>query len=108
MVLSFLNLFFIFSRSIKNYYENLKIYVQDNKHQISVPFMSTVGVKQGGPASPDLFNDYIDSLIITLDESGKTYDFGGLKKGTMVYADDTTLVCDNINNLKANPICMVI
>jgi hypothetical protein len=52
-----------------------------------------VGVKQGGPES--------NSLIITLDESGKTYDFGGLKKGTMVYADDTTLVCDNINNLKA-------
>jgi hypothetical protein len=56
---------------IKNYYENLLIFVQDNKGQISGPFSSTVGVKQGGPASPDLFNDYINKLIVMLDVSGK-------------------------------------
>ncbi len=48
---------------IKNYYENLKIYVIDKNKKVSSPFKATVGVKQGGPASPDFFNDYIDELI---------------------------------------------
>jgi hypothetical protein len=67
---------------------------------VSTPFRSTVGVKQGGPASPDLFNDYINELICLLDFSNKTYKLGGLQKGTMVYADDTTLVCSNLRDLE--------
>ena len=86
---------------IKNYYENSLLYVQDSKGQISGPFTSTVGVKQGGPASPDLFNDYINKLIILLNESGRLYSLGGIPKGIMVYADDTTLVCNNLTDLRA-------
>jgi hypothetical protein len=84
---------------LKNYYENLIIYVLDSKGQISEPFKSTVGVKQGGPASPDLFNDYIDELISNLESGGHTYDINGLQKGVMVYADDTTLVCSDLKKV---------
>jgi hypothetical protein len=84
---------------IKNYYENLILHVQDSKGKISEGFVSTVGVKQGGPASPDLFNDYINQLIIILEKSGKTYKIGNLSKGVMVYADDTTLVCSSLKDL---------
>jgi hypothetical protein len=84
---------------VKNYYNSLTLYVQDNNGNISVPFKSKVGVKQGGPASPDLFNDYINKLIIMLETCRETYKLGGLYKGVMVYADDTTLVCDSIESL---------
>ena len=84
---------------IKNYYENLKIYVIDKSKKVSSPFKATVGVKQGGPASPDFFNDYIDELIARLETNGETYLLGGVRKGVMVYADDTTVVCETLNNL---------
>jgi hypothetical protein len=86
---------------LKNYYESLTLYAIDNKGNLSAPFKSKYGVKQGGPASPDLFNDYINKLIIILELSGKTYNLRGLGKGVMVYADDTTLVCEDLNSLKA-------
>ena len=48
---------------IKNYYDYLIVYVQDNKGQISVPFKFTVGVKQGAQPRLIFFNDYINELI---------------------------------------------
>ena len=51
--------------AVKNYYDKLVLYAQDNKGNISTAFKSLVGVKQGGPASPDLFNDYINELSRT-------------------------------------------
>jgi hypothetical protein len=88
--------------AVKNYYDKLVLYVQDNKGNISIPFKSLVGVKQGGPASPDLFNDYINDLLISLELSHGTYKLGGMDKGVMVYADDTTIVCDSLDSLNKN------
>ena len=34
-----------------------------------------------------------------LDMSGKTYNIGGLSKGVMVFANDTTFVCDKLKDL---------
>ena len=67
--------------------------------KVSSSFKATVGVKQGGPASPDFFNDFIDELIARLETNGETYLLGGVRKGVMVYADDTTVVCETLNNL---------
>jgi hypothetical protein len=84
---------------IKNYYENLIIYVTDKNKRVSEPFKATVGVKQGGPASPDLFNDYINLLLVQLEVMGNSYKLGGVEKGVMVYADDTTVICHTLENL---------
>jgi hypothetical protein len=90
---------------IKNFYENLKIFVKDNEGNISTPFMATVGVKQGGKASPYLFNLYINKLIVLLDQSKKTYRMGNVCKGVMVYADDTNVITRTIDDLN---VCIII
>ena len=39
------------------------------------------------------------NLLPRLETNGETYLLGGVRKGVMVYADDTTVVCETLNNL---------
>ena len=39
------------------------------------------------------------NLLPRLETNGETYLLGGVRKGFMVYADDTTVVCETLNNL---------
>ena len=84
---------------IKNYYQNLILYVTDRYGELSEPFNAGVGVKQGGNMSPWLFNKYINKLIELLERSGKLYKIKNMPKGIMVYADDTNVIAHTIEDL---------
>jgi hypothetical protein len=86
---------------IRNYYSKSTLIVRDANGKMSDPFKSTVGVKQGGPASPRKFNALINILIVLLSLTNKTYKLNKAAQGILVYADDTTIVCDSISNLNA-------
>jgi hypothetical protein len=58
---------------IYNYYSKSTLVVQGPNNRKTETFKSTVGVKQGGPASPRKFNGLINILIIILIKSGMTY-----------------------------------
>ena len=51
-----------------------------------------------GNLSPTLFNMVIDELIQLLKASGRLLAVNNIAY-VIVYADDTTLVCDNIENM---------
>jgi hypothetical protein len=84
---------------VKHYYENLVLHVIGKDGKITPGFKATVGVKQGGSMSPWLFNKYIDKLIAQLEATGKTYRIGDIPVGTMVYADDTNVICHTAEDL---------
>jgi hypothetical protein len=85
---------------IKNYYQNLVLYVSDKNGGISEPFRAGVGVKQGGSMSPWLFNKYINKLLELLERSGKLYKLNEMYKGIMVYADDTNVISHTVEDLR--------
>ncbi len=69
------------------------MFVENHKGEFSDPFRATVGVKQGGNASPILFNHHyqmLDNLI----ESEFLYKINNISMGLFVFADDTTVVSD--------------
>jgi hypothetical protein len=55
-------------------------------------FITTIGVKQGGPLSPRLFAIYIEKVTEVIDESGLGIEVGTLKKIILLYADDIVLL----------------
>ena len=72
--------------------------MSDNK--ISDFIKTTTGMKQGGYISPSLFNKYIDSLLILLEDSKLTYTMGNIVVGIIVYADDTNIICEDLSKLQ--------
>jgi hypothetical protein len=83
-----------------NYYEQLKLHVIGAQGEMSESFSSSVGVKQGGKFSPTLFNCIIDELIIRAIDSKLTYNIGQESVGVLVYADDTTIICKSLKDMK--------
>jgi hypothetical protein len=55
---------------------------------------TTTGVKQGGKASPKLFNEYINPIILYIADSGLIMKIEDVPVGIIVYADDTTIICE--------------
>jgi hypothetical protein len=86
---------------IKNYHSESTLLVRDNNGTLTNPFKSTIGVKQGGPASPRKFNAKINILIILIMLTKTTYPLNNVPRGILVYADDTTIACDSIIKLNA-------
>jgi hypothetical protein len=87
--------------ALVNYYSISRAIILVHKtNQTSEMFDTTGGVKQGGNLSPTLFNLVIDELIQLVKASGKLLEIDGIAY-VIVYADDTTLICDSIVNMNA-------
>jgi hypothetical protein len=85
---------------MKNYYEAMTLHVEDENGEYTEAFSTKVGVKQGGNASPTLFNMVIDELLERCEKSGLLYQINDINVGLIVYADDTTVICESIEKLK--------
>jgi hypothetical protein len=59
---------------------------------LSELFPITVGVKQGGILSPDLFKNMIDELVFTLVNEDIGARINNTNVSTIVYADDIVLL----------------
>ncbi|NXH51046.1 PO21 protein, partial [Dicaeum eximium] len=61
-----------------------------------------VGVKQGEPMSPLLFNLAMDPLLCELEESGWGYHHGPNSITSLAFADDLVLLSDSWENMQTN------
>ena len=85
--------------ALVNYYSKSRAIILVHKtNSISNMFDTTGGVKQGGNLSPTLFNLVIDELIQLAKASHKLLEIDGIAY-IIVYADDTTLICDSSANM---------
>ncbi|MGL5567138.1 MAG: RNA-directed DNA polymerase, partial [Plesiomonas sp.] len=79
---------------VRNFYQNCVT-------RVEVGDLSTrdidmqVGVKQGDPMSPLLFNLALDPLIHGLERLGKGVSVSGAKVATLAFADDLVLMSDS-------------
>ncbi|NXB12993.1 PO21 protein, partial [Cnemophilus loriae] len=86
---------------VSNMYENISTYITTKKQQTD-HIQIRVGVKQGDPLSPLLFNLAMDPLLCELEESGKGYHRGPSSVTAMAFADDLVLLSDSWENMKQN------
>lgn len=66
------------------------------------PIRINVGVKQGDPLSPLLFNLALDPLLRTLDKEGCGFMVGGHRVTSFAFADDLVLVSDSWMGMARN------
>jgi hypothetical protein len=85
---------------LKNYYEKMSLFVVSENGEFTLPFGTSVGVKQGGKLSPFLYNLLVDTLLNNIEASGLTYKVNGKSKGILVYADDTNVICDSFLKMR--------
>ncbi|NXS50874.1 PO21 protein, partial [Balaeniceps rex] len=64
----------------------------DLKNEQSDPIGIRIGVKQGDPMSPILFNLSVDPLLCKLEQEGSGYQHGLKTVTTMAFADDLVLL----------------
>ncbi len=81
------------------YYDSSKMRVQVNE-KLSDIFSTSEGTKQGGPISPDFFNEYGDELASWISELNVGISMGSLKIDIIQYADDITLVSNTARGLQ--------
>lgn len=82
-----------------SYYESLELQVQKG-NEISERFGTTNGVRQGGIFSPKLYNIYSGDMIKKVKDSKTGVKCGDLVLGIVMYADDLTLLSDNVKDLQ--------
>ena len=63
-------------------------------------FQLQLGVNQGGPSSPLLFNFVEYPLMVLMDDLNYSIKFGGMLINSIIYADDTLLVGNNPAEMK--------
>jgi len=78
-------------KALMAYYSVSKMKVQVNEEHSEL-FTTTEGTKQGGPISPDLFNEYGDALTDWISDLEVGIIMGEMKIDIIQYADDITLV----------------
>lgn len=100
-LLKLLNAPIKFQKLIKNIYKNTQVYIKLNS-KLSLPFMIRCGVKQGDPLSPTIFIMVIELLSRTLEKNLKGINLYGTPIKSLLYADDTTVICrdSDINKTK--------
>ena len=80
--------------SLIRYYSISKAYVLLNGEKSEI-FITTIGVKQGGPLSPRVFALYIEHVVKVLDDSGYGINIGQMVINILLYADDIILFANN-------------
>ena len=86
--------------ALVNYYSIATIKVMDETNNKWTTIETKSGVKQGGPFSPVAFDEYIDEMIKIIISSDKVIKINGLVTGIVIYADDTSLACNNYEDLR--------
>lgn len=72
-------------------------------HGLTKPISLKVGVKQGDPLSPSLFNLSLDPLLFALEAHGEGFDFGNDAEVTaLAYADDLVLLSNSWSGMARN------
>ena len=84
---------------IKKYYDQSLVCVENNKERSEL-FGTRLGVKQGGPMSPKLFNIYVDGLIERIIKTNLICSIDSIQTGVILYAEDTTIICDKPEKLQ--------
>jgi hypothetical protein len=83
-----------------NYYGIAKIVIMAPNGEKSEPIVSTVGVKQGGPLSPDIFIKIIDKMLKLIKLSHMTLKRDNIDIGVTGYADDTMAICETAEGVR--------
>uniref|UniRef100_I3KYI1 Reverse transcriptase domain-containing protein n=1 Tax=Oreochromis niloticus TaxID=8128 RepID=I3KYI1_ORENI len=86
---------------IRDSYRNCSTTIRAGK-TATPPIRLNVGVKQGDPLSPLLFNLALDPLLRTLDVEGRGFDVGGQRVTSFAFADDLVLVSDSWAGMDRN------
>uniref|UniRef100_A0A673B3A2 Reverse transcriptase domain-containing protein n=1 Tax=Sphaeramia orbicularis TaxID=375764 RepID=A0A673B3A2_9TELE len=87
---------------IKNSYRRCYSRIQTAEGPLKKIFLK-VGVKQGDPMSPLLFNLALDPLLYKLEEIGKGFEVGqGSSISAMAYADDLVLLSSSWDGMQFN------
>lgn len=86
---------------VSNTYENISTFI-DTKIAQTENIQIRIGVKQGDPMSPLLFNLAMDPLLCKLEECGKGFHQGQNSVTAMAFADDLVLLSDSWEEMKQN------
>ena len=76
--------------AMKAYYENFYIIV-NNERNYAAPFITTIGFKQGGPGSPELYKIYSEHLANEIMKLLAGIIYGEMNIDILMYADDVLL-----------------
>ncbi|CAM2114001.1 unnamed protein product [Caretta caretta] len=79
---------------ISDSYKNVHTRIQVGK-EFTSPIEIKVGIKQGDPMSPLLFNLALDPLITTLEKAGTGFSYGINKITSLAFADDLVMLSDS-------------
>jgi hypothetical protein len=77
--------------AIQSYYSKSMMLV-NLEDELSRPFRTTLGVRQGGVLSPLLFSIYINDILIELQKLKVGYKVGSLIIDVLAYADDLLII----------------
>ena len=89
----------IFMRNIESMYEETE-YCLKLKGGHTSPILSNLGLKQGCPLSPILFNLYIDDIKNIFDEHCDPVSIQNVKINHFLYADDLVILSQNKTGLQ--------
>ena len=88
-----------FLKTIMSMYDGNEMYVRIHGG-LTVPFITTVGVKQGCVLSPLLFNLFLNKLLDQYDETCDPVEINGKPLHVLMYADDCVVFSLSANGLK--------
>ena len=86
-------------QNIQAMYKNTEYLVKYKNGHLD-PIFSYVGLKQGCPLSPMLFNLYIDDVINIFDDKCEPITFQGKEISHFLYADDLVILSSSENGLQ--------
>lgn len=89
----------LFYNIIKNMYKHVKLSVR-NGYELSPPFASEKGIRQGDILSPYLFNLYMNDLPKIFDENCKPPTLMTRKIPCLLYADDLVILSESKEGLQ--------